>query len=585
MNAIVFPRDREIPAPGATLEIAPGIHWLRMPLPFALDHINLWLLEDGPGWTIVDTGLAREDTRALWRRVFALQGVGDAHGRPCGRVVVTPREEFTFFVTDDDDVVSEEALAFDRDHPFVFEGRADRRQGSVYVQDTFSLDRLTVNAGIRFDTTTVLVRDDQLSPRIGASYFLPSLEMTLRGSYNRLFMPPQVENLLLSSSEEARVLAPEGGADVFPEKQHAVEAGFMKALGAWGTLDAVYWRRNVENYADPNVFVGTTIVFPNSVAKGEASGVNVRLEVAPRRNWSGFLSYGNSLVVQRGPINGGLFLEDESGRWVAMLPGVPREMRGLLADELLPRLRERTTADRRVIRSLTLRTTGIAESQLPDLLGEHADGFGTASLAYLPGQEGVDLRLTVRDARPDDADRTLREAADALRARLGRFWYADGPTDLADVVITACRAQSLHLAVAESCTGGLLASRLTSVPGSSHAFTGGVIAYDNSVKVGQLGVDSSVIDLHGAVSEEVARAMAFGVRSLMGASIGVGITGVAGPDGGTAAKPVGLVYIAVDRGGSVAVHGGRFVGDRAEIRFRATQAALNMIRHELAPGA
>ena len=281
----------------------------------------------------------------------------------------------------------------------------------------------------------------------------------------------------------------------------------------------------------------------------------------------------------------GLFLEDESGRWVAMLPGVPREMRGLLADELLPRLRERTTADRRVIRSLTLRTTGIAESQLPDLLGEHADGFGTASLAYLPGQEGVDLRLTVRDARPDDADRTLREAADALRARLGRFWYADGPTDLADVVITACRAQSLHLAVAESCTGGLLASRLTSVPGSSHAFTGGVIAYDNSVKVGQLGVDSSVIDLHGAVSEEVARAMAFGVRSLMGASIGVGITGVAGPDGGTAAKPVGLVYIAVDRGGSVAVHGGRFVGDRAEIRFRATQAALNMIRHELAPGA
>lgn len=89
MNAIVFPRDREIPAPGATLEIAPGIHWLRMPLPFALDHINLWLLEDGPGWTIVDTGLAREDTRALWRRVFALQGVGDAHGRPCGRVVVT----------------------------------------------------------------------------------------------------------------------------------------------------------------------------------------------------------------------------------------------------------------------------------------------------------------------------------------------------------------------------------------------------------------------------------------------------------------------------------------------------------------
>ena len=292
---------------------------------------------------------------------------------------------------------------------------------------------------------------------------------------------------------------------------------------------------------------------------------------------------GATVLTNRHGTAPGLLLEDEDGRWVAMLPGVPREMRGLMSEELLPRLRERTSDDRRVIRSLTLRTTAIAESQLPDLLGEHAEGFGTITLAYLPGQEGVDLRLTVRDVTPDDADRTLRDAADTLRHRLGKHWYADGPTDLAEVVIAACRDAGKVLAVAESCTGGLLSARITSVSGSSKVFVGGVVAYDNGVKIEQLGVDEGLIGRFGAVSEEVARAMASGVRRLMRSQIGVGITGVAGPDGGTPEKPVGLVWIAVDVDGEFSVHGGRFIGDRAEIRFRATQGALNMIRRTLAP--
>lgn len=290
---------------------------------------------------------------------------------------------------------------------------------------------------------------------------------------------------------------------------------------------------------------------------------------------------GATVLANRHGTAPGLLLEDEEGRWVAMLPGVPREMRGLLADELLPRLRARTADVRRVIRSVTLRTTGIAESQLPDLLGEYADGFGAVSLAYLPGQEGVDLRLTVRDVQPEDADKALREAADTLRHRLGRHWYADGPTDLAEVVISACRAAGKQIAVAESCTGGLLAARLTSVSGASNAFLGGVVAYDNAVKIEQLGVDAALIRRTGAVSEDVARSMATGVRALMRSHVGVGITGIAGPEGGTADKPVGTVWIAVELDGQAAVHGGRFIGDRGEIRFRATQAALNMIRREL----
>ncbi len=277
----------------------------------------------------------------------------------------------------------------------------------------------------------------------------------------------------------------------------------------------------------------------------------------------------------------GIFLEDERGRWVAMLPGVPREMRGLLADELVPLLRTRHRGEGRVVRSLTLRTTGIAESQLPDLLKEHAEGFGAVSLAYLPGQEGVDLRLTVHDAGPADADRLLEEAAARLRERLGRYRYAEGPTDLAAVVLDVCRERGLTVAVAESCTGGLLGARLTSVSGASDVVLGGIIAYANAVKVAELGVSEALLESAGAVSEEVARAMASGARARLGAAVGVGITGVAGPTGGTEDKPVGLVWIAVDFGSGSRVYGGRFIGDRAEIRFRATQAALDMIRRGL----
>jgi hypothetical protein len=219
---------------------------------------------------------------------------------------VTPRERFSFFFTSGEG------------DPFFFEDAAARDQGSLYVQDTVSFfERLTVNAGLRFDATSVLVEASQLSPRIGAVFYIPSWRTTLRGSYNRLFMPPQVENLLLSSSAEAHAISPfataegGGGAEVPSERQHAYEVGFAQALGDWGVLDAVYWRRDVRNFADPNVFFGTTIVFPNSVAEGTASGVNARLEFRGRGGVSGFASYGNALVYQRGPINGGLFLEED----------------------------------------------------------------------------------------------------------------------------------------------------------------------------------------------------------------------------------------------------------------------------------
>lgn len=277
----------------------------------------------------------------------------------------------------------------------------------------------------------------------------------------------------------------------------------------------------------------------------------------------------------------GVFLEDERGRWVAMLPGVPREMRGLFNEELRPLVRERLGGATTVVRTRTVRTTGVAESQLPSILGDAAGGVDGLSLSYLPGQEGVDLRLTIGGASAGEADARLAAGARLLADRVGKYVYGEGTTDLAEVVLAACRARGLRLAVAESCTGGLLGARVTAIPGSSDVMAGGVIAYDNAVKQAQLGVAAATLAAHGAVSEAVAREMAAGVRARLGTAIGVGITGVAGPGGGTPEKPVGLVWIAIDVEGEVRTFGGRLIGDRAEVRYRATQAALDMIRRAL----
>ncbi|MEO7964421.1 MAG: competence/damage-inducible protein A [Gemmatimonadaceae bacterium] len=277
----------------------------------------------------------------------------------------------------------------------------------------------------------------------------------------------------------------------------------------------------------------------------------------------------------------GIFLEDDSGRWVAMLPGVPREMRGLYHDELLPLVQRRLGNSLRVVRTSTVRTTAVAESQLPNLLGDAAGGFDGMSLAYLPGEEGVDLRLTIRDATSDEADERLHRGTALLRERIGKFVYAEGRMDMAEVVLQACREQSLTIAMAESCTGGLLGQRLTAIPGSSDVMLGGVVAYSNAVKISAAGVSGETLDAFGAVSEAVAQELATGVRLRLSAEIGVGITGIAGPGGGTPEKPVGQVWIAIDVRGVVKTFGGRLIGDRAEIRFRATQIALDMVRRAL----
>jgi nicotinamide-nucleotide amidase len=277
----------------------------------------------------------------------------------------------------------------------------------------------------------------------------------------------------------------------------------------------------------------------------------------------------------------GIWLEDERGRWVAMLPGVPREMRGMLGDTLLPLIRERLGDDRRVVRSRTLRTTGIGESFIADRVASLEEGVGDVGLSYLPNAEGTDLRVTVRGALPEDATRRLAAAAARLRTVVGDAVYGEDGADLAAVVLDLCREKALTVGVAESCTGGLLGARLTAIAGSSDVVVGGVIAYSNALKVSLLGVPSAALADQGAVSEPVVRAMASGARSATGASIGVAITGIAGPGGGTEEKPVGTVWIASDVAGDVEARRLRLIGDRTEVRQRAAQAALEMVRRRV----
>jgi nicotinamide-nucleotide amidase len=271
----------------------------------------------------------------------------------------------------------------------------------------------------------------------------------------------------------------------------------------------------------------------------------------------------------------GLWLEDSRGRVAVLLPGVPSEMRGLLVDEVLPRVAQRV-GSRRVVLSRTLRTTGVPDSALAERIGAVEDDIAPLTLAYIPSVAGVDLRLTAWSLPPAEAEQRLAEHAAALRARLEDHCYGENEADLAAVVLDLLRGK--RLAVGESCTGGLIAGRITAVPGASDVFVGGVVAYANGVKTDLLDVPAATLETHGAVSEEAVRAMAEGVQRRFAADAGVAVTGIAGPGGGTPEKPVGTVWLAVRLGSTTRAVKRVFPGDRGEIRGRAAQAALDLLR-------
>ncbi len=278
----------------------------------------------------------------------------------------------------------------------------------------------------------------------------------------------------------------------------------------------------------------------------------------------------------------GLLLERD-GRCVVLLPGPPRELRPMFERFVADHLAARAGAA--PIRRRVLCITGRTESQV-DALAEpvytpwlvELPPIATSILATL-GQ--IELHLSTRAGTAAEGDVRLARAAAALKAIVGADMYSDDGRSLEQVVGERLLARGWHIAVAESCTGGLVTSRLTDVPGSSAYVECGVICYSNRAKTDLAGVPAALIEEHGAVSEPVAVAMAEGIRARARVEVGVGITGIAGPSGGSEAKPVGTVAIAAAFPDGHHVRTQRFLGGREHVKFQASQAALDLVRRRL----
>jgi nicotinamide-nucleotide amidase len=293
----------------------------------------------------------------------------------------------------------------------------------------------------------------------------------------------------------------------------------------------------------------------------------------------GMVPRGATLLENPNGTAPGLWIEHGSTA-IVLLPGPPREMKPMFESVIRDRLVSRTGGTglfRRV-----LKITGRSESEVDTIAQPIYDRWLseavpiTTTILAVMGQ--IELHLTASAASRAAADRALDPAVEQLQAALAEAVYSTDGSSLEAVVGARLRERRLTIAVAESCTGGLLSSRLTDVPGSSDYFERGEVCYSNRTKIESLGVPAALIAEHGAVSEPVARAMAEGIRTKASTDVGIGVTGIAGPGGGTPEKPVGTVAIAVLAGADSHVRTFQFIGPREMVKFQSAQAALNMLR-------
>jgi nicotinamide-nucleotide amidase len=306
------------------------------------------------------------------------------------------------------------------------------------------------------------------------------------------------------------------------------------------------WKMSANNIKQADV-IGGAAVLPN--ANGTAPG-----------QWIGGKSDGKEKIV-------------------VLLPGPPHELKALFEGAVLERLRAKVP--KQFISARVLKITGLGESACDARVAPIYKRFVDVDTTILAAPGEIQLHLRTRGESEEVADKRLDELVELVEEELGDNVYSDNGDSLEQIVSYFLQMRDATLAVAESCTGGLVAERLTSVSGSSRYFIGGAVVYSNELKTQLADVPADLIDVYGAVSEQVARALAEGIRKKCGTTLGLGITGVAGPTGGTAEKPVGLVFhaLAGERGTEVVKK--NFPGDRARIRWFASQQALDMVRRKL----
>jgi nicotinamide-nucleotide amidase len=287
---------------------------------------------------------------------------------------------------------------------------------------------------------------------------------------------------------------------------------------------------------------------------------------------------------------GGVWLENKIGTapgiWlqhnetiVILLPGPPKELEAMFESACLPRLAP--LAGGQKLHSRVYKVVGLPESEVDHLIAPLYKEYQNPVTTILATPGGIEVHLRARASSDEEAETLLSELGDKIELALGDHVYATHGETMEEVVGMYLVMKQKTLAVAESCTGGLLSERLTRVPGSSNFFLGGAVCYSNELKTKFCGISEALLKENGAVSKIVAQAMAEGIRKRAGASIGIGITGIAGPGGGTPEKPVGLVYISLADEKGTQVREFRFPGDRERVRHWATQAALEVIRRRV----
>lgn len=270
----------------------------------------------------------------------------------------------------------------------------------------------------------------------------------------------------------------------------------------------------------------------------------------------------------------GIIME-KNGKMIVMLPGPPKETIPMFRNQVKPYLAKKQEF---TFVSRILRVAGVGESAMEDRVKDIIDAQTNPTIApYAKDGEAI-LRITAKAKDEAEANKLIDPVAAALKERLGNAVYAEGETDMETVVAEMLLERKLTVAVAESCTGGMIASQLVEYPGISAALLEGCVTYSNDAKMRRLGVKAETLEKYTAVSEETAQEMAEGIARTSGADIGIATTGIAGPDGGSEEKPVGLVYIALFYKGKTEVQEHHFVGKRDKIRQRATYTALNWLR-------
>ncbi len=397
---------------------------------------------------------------------------------------------------------------------------------------------------------------DSNKARIAES--LLSLDLDCRHQVSVLDDPTDMRNAFLQAAERSDFILVSGGLG--PTRDDLTTAVLAETLGRKLELDET------------------------SLAVIEAFFSKVGREMAETNRKQAYFPTGADVLPNPIGTAPGFSVSEGRATFFAM-PGVPRELDRMMEEQVLPRIEEQLTsgegaAERHVVRAGLLATFGLGESSLEaELLDLMRDG--DVELGFRTSFPDNFLRPVARARTASEADARIAEATRAIRERLGPVVYGEGTDTMESVVGGLLTERGLTVATAESCTGGLIAERFTDVPGSSAYFLGGVVSYSNEAKAAMLGVPESMIAREGAVSEQVVRAMAEGVRSRFGSDFGVATSGISGPDGGTAEKPVGLVWIALATNDGTHADSFVFQVDRSRHRRLTAQVGLDWIRRSM----